>query len=71
MSTLGVFSTLKGYREYSGGVQYTGGISRVYVHWGILVQIRKATIKFQGFLFSHLLQLCSCICWPLEHQTAF
>ena len=27
MSTLGVFSTLGGYHEYTRGVQYTGGLS--------------------------------------------
>ena len=33
---------------------------------GGLVRMRKATTRFRGFLFSHILRLCSCICWPLE-----
>ena len=38
-------STPGGYHEYTGGFWY---------EW------EKATTKFQGFLFSHLLRLCSC-----------
>ena len=48
-------STPERYHEYTGDV----GMNK-----------EKATTKFQGFLFSHLLRLCRCICWPLEHQTA-
>ena len=69
MNTLGDNKMhVRGYHEYTGGAQYTRGIPRV--HWGILVRMKKATIKFRGFLFSHRLPLSSCICWPLEHQTA-
>ena len=83
MSTPGVFSTLGGYHEYTRGiprcmwgvimstlmgVQYTGGIPWVYQ--GFRYEWEKATTRFWGFLFSHLLRPCSCICWPLEHQTA-
>ena len=57
-----------GYHEYTGGVQYTGGIP--WVHQGFWYEWEKATTKFRGFLFSHLLRPCSCICWHLEHQTA-
>ena len=36
MSTLGVYhDECGGYHEYTGGVQYTGGIS--LVHWGCSV----------------------------------
>ena len=55
MNTPGVFSTLERCHEYIGGF----GTNE-----------KKAATKFRGFLFSHLLRLCSCICWPMEHQTA-
>ena len=55
MRTPGVFSTPEGYHEYTRGFWY---------EW------EKTATEFPGFLFKHLLRLCSCICWPLEHQTA-
>ena len=47
MSTLGGYQdACGGYHEYTGGVQYTGGVPSV--HWGILVRMKKATTKFPG-----------------------
>ena len=52
VSTLGVFSTLEGYHEYTGRFWYKS---------------EKATARFRGFLFLHLLRQYRCICWPLKH----
>ena len=78
-----MFSTLGDYHEYSGGYhdecggyhEYTGGGGggRGYHEYtiGIWYEWEKTITKFPGFLFKHLLRLCSSICWPLEHQKAF
>ena len=59
-----------------GGVQYTGRIPWVHREGGVQYtgafwyEWEKTATKFPGLLFSYFLLLCSCICWPLEHQTA-
>ena len=80
MSTPGVFSTPEEYHEYTRGCsvhwrdtistlegyhKYTGEYHE-YTR-GFWYKWEKTTAKFPGFLFKHLLRLCSCISWPLEH----
>ena len=84
MSTLGVFSMLMSYHEYTGGHEDACGGS--HEHTGRCSVHQRDTMStlgdfgtnkktpgpnFQDFCSSTFCDYAVvCICWPLEHQTA-